>query len=304
VTTEEEQPTVLEKEHFKEEITISSEMPTDVDKIDLEVEVPKEDSQLEEEQVKETEETVTFETEEEIPESVTEKVVVVEEFPEAVQQELPRPEETTETVVRESFVHEKPDITETFTKEITISPKPTTEEVVLGFEGPTDVSSQDETVEVLEEEHFKEEITVSPEKSADVDETVFEVQVPKEAVPEEDEDFEVATAESSIIATPSAAFEVTKGEVSDVAEADFDLKPSETTFTETAEAVIVEEEAPDESSEITLLEASTEFQGHMSTEPEKRQDILIQHTDVLTALDSTGMSIPSEQVVPSAMLAN
>ena len=109
---------------------------------------------------------------------------------------------------------------------------------------------------------------------------------------------------SCIIATPSAAYEVTKGEVSDVAEADFDLKLSETTFIETAEAVIVEEEAPDESSEITLLEASTEFQGHMSTEPEKREDILIQHTDVLTALDSTGMSIPSEQVVPSAMLAN
>ena len=157
--------------------------------------MPKEDSQLEEEQVKETEETFTFETEEEIPESITEEAVVVEDFPEAVEQEIPRPEETTETVVRESFVHEKPDITETVTKEITISPKPTTEEVVLGFEGPTDVSSQDEKVEVLEEEHFKEEITVSPEKPEDVDETVFEVQIPKEDVPEEEEDFEVATPE-------------------------------------------------------------------------------------------------------------
>ena len=75
VATEEEQPTVLEKEHFKEEITISSETPTDVDKLFLRLEVPKEDSQLEEEQVKETEETFTFETEEEIPESVTEVVV-------------------------------------------------------------------------------------------------------------------------------------------------------------------------------------------------------------------------------------
>ena len=105
--------------------------------------------------MKETEETVAFETEEEIPESVAE-VVVAEEFPEALEQEIPRPEETTDTVVRESFVHEKPDITETVSKEITISPKPTTEEVILGFEGPTDVSYQDETVEVLEEEHFKE----------------------------------------------------------------------------------------------------------------------------------------------------
>ena len=121
--------------------------------------------------------------------------MVAEKFPEAVPQEIPRPEETRETVVRESFVHEKPDITETVSKEITISPKPTTEEVVLGFEGPTDVSSQDETVEVLEEEHFKEEITVSPEKPEDVDETVFEVQIPKEDVPEEEEDFEVATHE-------------------------------------------------------------------------------------------------------------
>ncbi|WP_419608047.1 hypothetical protein, partial [Thiolapillus sp.] len=160
----EEEPEVSEEEHFKEEITVSPEKPIDVGEVALEVQMPKEDVPVEEEDRKETEETVAYKPGKEIPESVAEEVdVVTEEIPEVAPQEASRPEDTTETVIRESFVIEKPDMRETFTEEIAVSPKPPTE--------------------VFEKEHFKEEITISPEKPSDADEIAVVLEMPKEDVP-------------------------------------------------------------------------------------------------------------------------
>ena len=53
-----------------------------------------------------------------------------------------------------------------------------------------DVPTEEEDLEVGEEEHFKEEITVSSEKPTDIDGVIAEVRVPED-VPE----YEVATEE-------------------------------------------------------------------------------------------------------------
>ncbi|WP_419635538.1 hypothetical protein, partial [Thiolapillus sp.] len=191
----EEEPEVSEEEHFKEEITVSPEKPIDVGEVALEVQMPKEDVPVEEEDRKETEETVAYKPGKEIPESVAEEVdVVTEEIPEVAPQEASRPEDTTETVIRESFVIEKPDMRETFTEEIAVSPKPPTE--------------------VFEKEHFKEEITISPEKPSDADEIAVVLEMPKEDVPMEEEDLEARKDEQfkeEIIVSPEKPTET--GEV-------------------------------------------------------------------------------------------